>query len=75
VRTRFWAEAVLACLTAALTLLTLVDPEWIESVFGVEPDGGNGALEWAIVAGLALVTLALGLSARTEWRRSMAQGT
>jgi hypothetical protein len=49
-----------------LFLLTLATQEWIELVFGVDPDNGSGALEWAIVACLALVTLLFGAFARHE---------
>jgi hypothetical protein len=72
VRRRFWLEAGLACLTAALLVLTLITREWIEEVFGVDPDQGSGALEWGIVVALAVATVALGLAARIEWRRPLA---
>jgi hypothetical protein len=62
-------EIGLATLTAALCLLTLIRPSWIELVFGVDPDGGNGALEWAIVAVLASASVTLGVLARVEWVR------
>jgi O-antigen/teichoic acid export membrane protein len=68
-RIRFWIEAVLAVLTAALFVLTLFSREWIELVFGVDPDRGSGALEWAIVATLLLATVTLTVAARVEWRR------
>ena len=68
-RGRFWIEAALAALTAFLTILTLFSREWVELLFGVDPDGGDGSLEVALVVGLALATAAFSLLARTEWRR------
>jgi hypothetical protein len=72
---RFWSEVVLGATSAVLALLTLVWPNWIEDVFGVEPDGGNGAFEWSIVALLALSTIVLSVMARSEWRRASAVGS
>jgi hypothetical protein len=71
VRRRFWWEAALATLTGLLLLLTIVTPQWIEEVFGVDPDGGSGALEWAIVAALAVLTAGFSLTAWLEWRRTV----
>jgi uncharacterized membrane protein len=66
----FWIEAVLAGVAGFLTILTLITREWIEAVFGVDPDGGNGSLEWLIVVALAVVTIVLAVLARLEWRRT-----
>ena len=71
-RVRFWIEVILAMVTAALLLLTLISREWIEEVFGVEPDAGSGALEWAIVIALAVAMVAFSLLARAEWKRGVA---
>lgn len=71
-RGRFWVEVGLGTLTALLTVLTLITREWIELVFGVDPDGGSGLLEWAIVVGLAAATVLFGLLARAEWRQAAA---
>jgi uncharacterized membrane protein YhaH (DUF805 family) len=72
VRARFWIEVALAALTGVLFVVTLISREWIEAVFHVEPDGGNGSLEWIIVAVLAVLCLTLSLMARGEWHRAAA---
>ena len=51
-------EIVLSALLGTATILTAVWPTWIESLFGFDPDGGNGNAEWWIVAVLAVTTLA-----------------
>lgn len=66
---RFWLEAALSTVSAVMAVVTLVTRDWIEVVFGVDPDHGSGALEWALVVGLALVAVTLGAMARLEWRR------
>jgi hypothetical protein len=71
-RLRFWIEAGLAVLTAVMFVVTLFSPEWIEEVFGVEPDAGSGALEWAIVIALGLATVGSAVLARFEWKRQSA---
>jgi hypothetical protein len=70
VRRRYWIESAAAVIALVLLLVTIVSREWIEFVFGVDPDGGSGALEWVIVAGLAAIALAGTLAARYEVRRS-----
>jgi Mg2+/Co2+ transporter CorB len=72
VRRRFWWEAGLAAATAILTIVTLINTEWIELVFGVDPDNGSGALEWGIVGALAVASVIAGLVARYEWQRGRA---
>ena len=49
-------ETVLAALLGMTTILTAFRPEWIEGLFGFDPDGGNGTTEWWIVAAFAVVT-------------------
>lgn len=68
VRLRFWLELAMAIGSGALLLLTVALPDWIEVVFGIDPDAGNGSLEWMITLVLAATTLVfLGL-AGSEWR-------
>lgn len=72
VRVRFWVETGLAGLAAVLGGLTLLWPDWIEEVFGIDPDGGSGLVEWLVVMVLAATAVNLGLLARAERRRSVA---
>jgi|tagenome__1003787_1003787.scaffolds.fasta_scaffold18449509_2 hypothetical protein len=68
-RRRFWLEAVLCAAFLVLTVVTLVNPEWIEAVFRVDPDRGSGALEWGIVAATGVAALVTAALAGVEWRR------
>lgn len=72
VRTRCWIEAALAVLTAAVSVVTLVSREWIEFLFGVDPDGGSGALEWGVVAILLATSVKFSTIAFAEWKSRVA---
>jgi hypothetical protein len=67
-RRRFWLELALAILSSALVVLTLVWRGWIEQLTGLNPDGGSGSAEWAIVAGLLTLAVSLIMLTRREWR-------
>lgn len=69
-RRRFWLETVMATATCILIVITIVQRDWIEIVFGVDPDNHNGALEWLIVGVLLVLTIALFTLASYEWRRA-----
>jgi hypothetical protein len=69
---RFWSEVTLAALTAILSVVTLVSEEWVETLFGVDPDGASGALEWGIVALLLALCAIFSVMGRAEWKRSTA---
>jgi hypothetical protein len=68
-RRRFYVETGLGISTLLLLALTVVSPEWIEAVSGVDPDRGNGSAEWLVVGALAVATLVLAVAARAEYRR------
>jgi undecaprenyl pyrophosphate phosphatase UppP len=68
-RRRFWLESILGSITGCLAVVTLFWHDWIEVVFGVDPDQGSGSAEWLVVVVLLIVTITLAACARLEWRR------
>jgi hypothetical protein len=68
----FWFEAALTLLNAALLLLTIVETDWIEAVFKIDPDAGSGAAEWGVMGITLLLTIVFFALARSEWQRAMA---
>jgi hypothetical protein len=68
-RIRIWAETVLCVAAALLAATTVAVPDWIETVFGVDPDHGNGTVEWAIALGLAVLAVVCGGLARRDRKR------
>ena len=70
----FWIESIVASVTGVLAIVTIFWRDWIEAVFGVDPDHGNGSAEWLVVAVLAVVTVALTAGARREWLRARRAG-
>jgi hypothetical protein len=68
-RARFWAELTLAAMSALCLALTIAIPDWIEHIFGIDPDHHSGLVEAAIAAVLLAATLLLGVLAHFEWQR------
>jgi hypothetical protein len=68
-RARFWVEAGCATASGIFFLLTVVWADWIEIVFGIDPDHGDGSAEWAIAAAAAVVTVIFTVAARIDRRR------
>jgi hypothetical protein len=50
-------------------VLTLAWRDWIEGVFGFDPDHHNGSFEWELVIVCCLVTVASFVLARRQWHR------
>ena len=73
-RRQYWAALAGGGLSAALAVLTLISHEWIEFVFGVDPDHANGGLEWAFVAVTAIAAVMCFWWARVEYKRSHVNG-
>ena len=53
------AETALSAFFAVMTLITAFWPDWLETAFGVDPDGGNGTAEWLAVALLGAAALVM----------------
>ena len=70
VRPRFWIELGFAVSSGVLAIVTVFWRDWIE-VTGWDPDRHSGAAEWAVVAVLAVISIAMALLARVEWRRPL----
>jgi hypothetical protein len=69
-RRRFWLESVLGSSTGCLAVVTQFWHDWIEAVFRVDSDQGNGSAERLVVVVLLMVTIILAVGARLEWRRA-----
>jgi hypothetical protein len=72
-RRRLRVEVVLALVSAVLCALTLVSPEWIEELTGLEPDAGSGALEWIVAGVLPVAAVVSAALARRDYRRLAAR--
>jgi hypothetical protein len=66
----WYLELLVGGAALVLALVTLAWNDWIELVFKVDPDAGNGSLEKAIVGVLLVAAVVSAWLARTEWRRS-----
>src|SRR5579862_850712 len=66
----FWVESALSLIALFLAVLTLAWRDWIEGVFGFDPDHHNGSFEWKLVIVCALLTVLFAALARREWRRA-----
>jgi hypothetical protein len=67
-KARAWLETVLAVVGLSLCLLTLVWKEWIEFLFGLDPDRHSGALELLVAGALLVASVLLARQARWDLR-------
>jgi hypothetical protein len=70
-----WSLVAAALCAVGAVLLAALPMDWIEEVFGVEPDGGNGLLELVPVVVLAVAALVLCARVARARRRSEAPTT
>jgi ABC-type Mn2+/Zn2+ transport system permease subunit len=58
-------ESVLGLITGVMAIVTLIWRDWIEVIFDVDTDKGNGSAEWVVVLILLIVT-ALSIGGRNH---------
>lgn len=62
-------EVAAAAVSALLFVLTLIEPQWIETLFDAAPDNGDGSLErWFVLASSFVVAVIATSLARRERR-------
>ena len=67
-------ETALSALFGVMAVVTAFWPDWIETVFRVDPDGGNGSAEWLFVAVLGVAAIVAFIAARRDYRAARAAG-
>jgi len=70
--TLFWIELLLSVLSGISLGLSLFNPQWIETLFEVSPDAGDGSTEWGWTIGFLISTVLLVALTRREWRKARA---
>ena len=67
-------ETALSAFFGVMAVVTAFWPDWIETVFRVDPDGGNGSAEWLVVAVLGVAAIVAFIAARRDYRTARAAG-
>ena len=67
---RFWIDTGLGLISAVALVMTVTMPDWIERIFGLEPDRGDGSTEWGLAISLAVATVVFFADARRLLLRS-----
>lgn len=63
-------EIGVSVVAGILATMTLIRPDWIEVLFGLELDNGTGALEGLLTAIAIVIAIAAGIAAIATWRRA-----
>jgi hypothetical protein len=64
-----YVEVALATGSAVCLTATVVWPQWIEDITGLEPDGGDGSTEWGWSLAFCAATLVCIVAARRTLKR------
>jgi hypothetical protein len=68
-------QSIFAIVSLVLTVLAAIAPAWIEEFTTLEPDGGNGVLEWALAVVFGAISVVFGLlTYRSRRRLAAARG-
>jgi hypothetical protein len=68
-KTRMWCEGVLAAVSAVLTFVTAIWPDWIEILVDTSPDGGDGSFERLLALAMLAGAVLLFVAARRDYRK------
>jgi hypothetical protein len=68
-RWRLWLEAGATILAVLFTLVTIAMPAWLEFLFGLDPDNGEGWVEFGVTLALGGVALISATLAVRDYRR------
>ena len=64
------AEVAISVISVAMFVATMIDPQWIETLFDESPDGGDGSAErWLVGGGFLITALVAAMLAWRERRR------
>jgi hypothetical protein len=67
---RLYAEITAAAVSAAISIATLIEPQWFERLFDESPDGGDGSLETiAAVGAFAIAAVVFAARAFIHWKQ------
>ena len=69
-RKRFWIEIALSGLAVLALVMTFVNAHWLETLTGLETDGGSGISEWTLTLGCVVFAVVFALACACEWRRT-----
>ncbi len=68
---RVWVELALGLTSSGLLALALLSPHWMEQLFGIAPDAGDGSAEYGLALMWAAVAfLMFGLAGYT-WKKQI----
>ena len=64
------AEVAISLISVAMFVATMIDPQWIETLFDESPDGGDGSAErWLVGGGFLIAAVVAAVLAWRERRR------